>query len=72
MSAKLKKLRTAVTLPARHPKYAKCEPPKQKKRKRQNKEQVSRNTNQDFCINKSFVFRLQNFRKEQTENEHKT
>ena len=64
MSAKLKKLRTAVTLPDRHPKYAKCEPPKQKKRKHQNKEQVGRNTNQDFCINKSFAFGFRNFRKE--------
>lgn len=43
MSAKLKKLRTAVTLPDRHTKYTKCKSPKRKKR---NKGQASHDINQ--------------------------
>lgn len=68
MSAKLKKLRTAVTLPDRHTKYTKCKSPKRGKR---SKGQASRGINQSLYFEKTIPLKIPNFFKEDVRNECK-
>ena len=68
MSAKLKKLRTAVTLPDRHTKYTKYKSPKRKKR---NKGQASHDINQILYFEENIPLKIPNFFKEDARNECK-
>lgn len=68
MSSKLKKLRTAVTLPDRHTKYTKCKSPKRRKR---SKGQASHGINQILYFEESIPLKIPNFFKEDARNECK-